>query len=67
MAIKTEHCGAKHGDGAYWGRKVIAKAISRKLRRANDKREGDSYYGPGISIKTLWTKQQREAGEGARD
>ena len=25
---KTEHAGAKHGSGAYWGRKWIAKHAS---------------------------------------
>lgn len=30
---KTEHSGAKHGNGAYWGRKVDAKRESNKARR----------------------------------
>ena len=30
---KTEHSGAKHGEGAYWGRKWIAKKGSKKIRR----------------------------------
>lgn len=34
--VKTEHSGAKHGNGAYWGRKVDAKAKSNKVRRANE-------------------------------
>ena len=34
---KTEHAGAKHGCGAYWGRKIDAKNISKKLRRLKDK------------------------------
>ena len=34
--LKTEHSGAKHGRGAFWGRKVVAKRLSRKLRRQND-------------------------------
>lgn len=33
MAIKTEHSGAKHGNGAFWGRKAEAKKTSRKARR----------------------------------
>lgn len=37
-AAKTEHSGAKHGGGAYWGRKVDAKKESNKLRRANDRK-----------------------------
>ena len=35
---KTEHSGAKKGDGAYWGRKVEAKSKSNKRRRAVDKK-----------------------------
>jgi hypothetical protein len=36
--IKTEHAGAKNGGG-YWGRRVVAKAVSRSRRRLNGKRE----------------------------
>jgi hypothetical protein len=32
-AKKTEHTGAKHGNGAYWGPKKEAKKESNKLRR----------------------------------
>jgi len=32
-ATKTEHTGAKHGRGAYWGPKRDAKKESNKLRR----------------------------------
>jgi hypothetical protein len=32
-AKKTEHAGAKHGSGAYWGPKQDAKKESNKLRR----------------------------------
>lgn len=32
-AQKTEHVGAKHGTGAYWGLKQNAKKESNKLRR----------------------------------
>jgi hypothetical protein len=32
-AKKTEHTGAKHGNGAYWGPKQEAKKESNKLRR----------------------------------
>jgi hypothetical protein len=32
-ATKTEHTGAKHGRGAYWGPKREAKKESNKLRR----------------------------------
>lgn len=34
----TEHAGAKHGDGAYWGRKVDAKRYSNVERRRQDRR-----------------------------
>jgi hypothetical protein len=37
-AKRTEHTGAKHGRGAYWGRKVDAKRESNKVRRANDRK-----------------------------
>ena len=37
-AIRTEHAGGKN-NGGYWGRRVIAKAISRKLRRKQGKEE----------------------------
>jgi hypothetical protein len=30
---KTEHAGAKKGNGAYWGRKVDAKRESNRRRR----------------------------------
>jgi len=38
MAIRTEHAGAKNGGG-FWGRRVVAKAFSRALRRSNGKAE----------------------------
>lgn len=38
-AKKTEHSGAKHGSGAYWGSKKDAKKESNKIRRRNWKRE----------------------------
>lgn len=38
-AKKTEHCGAKHGNGAYWGYKWEAKKESNRIRRENWKRE----------------------------
>lgn len=34
-AKKTEHVGAKHGSGAYWGPKKDAKKESSKVRRRN--------------------------------
>ncbi|MDP2668580.1 MAG: hypothetical protein Q8P07_01985 [bacterium] len=36
-AEKTEHSGAKHGNGAYWGRKKDAKKESNKIRRRSTK------------------------------
>ena len=36
-ARKTEHAGAKRGNGAYWGRKKDAKKESNKIRRRNAK------------------------------
>ena len=38
-AKKTEHCGAKHGCGAYYGPKWEAKKESNRIRRENWKRE----------------------------
>ncbi len=38
MKIKTEHNGAKRGNGAYYGRKRDAKRLSNKARRAADRR-----------------------------
>lgn len=35
---KTEHAGAKHGKGAYFGRKKDAKLESNRQRRIADKR-----------------------------
>jgi hypothetical protein len=32
---QTEHARAKHGNGAYWGPKAIAKHASNKERRVN--------------------------------
>lgn len=37
-AIATEHSGAKHGNGAYWGPKADAKRESNKARRAADRK-----------------------------
>lgn len=42
-AVKTEHAGAKHGSGAFWGPKRDAKHESNKARRIADRnaaREG---------------------------
>ena len=38
-AKKTEHSGAKRGNGAYWGYKWEAKKESNRIRRENWKRE----------------------------
>lgn len=37
-AVKTEHSGAEHGNGAYWGHKKDAKKESNKIRRRNAKK-----------------------------
>jgi len=37
QAKKTEHTGAKHGSGAYWGPKKDAKKESNKIRRRDEK------------------------------
>jgi len=37
-AKKTEHCGPKRGEGAYWGYKWEARKESNRIRRENAKR-----------------------------
>lgn len=39
----TEHNGAKHGKGAFYGRKADAKLTSRKGRRKADKTTTKEY------------------------
>lgn len=39
---KTEHVGAKHGNGAHWGSKGEAKQLSAKARRQRGKREAQA-------------------------
>ena len=39
---KTEHTGAKHGRGAFYGRKQDAKLYSKRARRAGDRRLTDA-------------------------
>jgi len=41
QAKKTEHSGAKKGNGAYWGRKKDAKHESNRKRRENDRKSSD--------------------------
>ena len=36
---KTEHAGAKHGQGAAWAPKRVAKGQSSRLRRKNWQRQ----------------------------
>jgi hypothetical protein len=40
-ARKTEHSGAKKGEGAYWGRKAYAKKESNRRRRRADRKSAD--------------------------
>lgn len=48
---KTEHSGAKNGGG-YWGKRAEAKTLSKKKRRANDKKATrPSYCGPDEEIE----------------
>lgn len=35
--LKTEHSGSKKGNGAFYGRKVVAKRASNKDRRVADR------------------------------
>jgi hypothetical protein len=45
---KTEHSGPKRGKG-HWGRKAMAKAVSRRFRRREDRLACDPTdpVGPG--------------------
>ena len=43
---KTEHNGAKHGQGAFWGTKLEAKSGSKKIRRQNFKKEIQEQLAP---------------------
>jgi hypothetical protein len=52
-AKKTEHCGPKRGNGAYWGYKWEAKKESNRVRRENGKHEirnalADPVYSPQV-------------------
>jgi hypothetical protein len=38
-AKKTEHCGPKRGNGAYWGYRWDAKKDSNRIRRENAKKD----------------------------
>jgi hypothetical protein len=38
-AKKTEHAGAKSGEGGYWGLRADAKHWSNRARRAADRAE----------------------------
>lgn len=46
---KTEHSGAKHGNGAYWGRKADAKQESNRQRRE----VGKSYTAEELEALSL--------------
>lgn len=47
-AKKTEHAGAKHARGAYWGPKRDAKQESKKRRRREAKTmQRQAQHGPG--------------------
>ena len=35
--LKTEHSGSKKGNGAFYGRKRVAKQVSNKDRRIADR------------------------------
>ena len=65
-AKKTEHSGAKHGNGAYWGRKKDAKKESNKIRRRNTKeivRKAFSSSSPKKSRLVLILKSTCRAGD----
>jgi hypothetical protein len=43
---KTEHRGPKHGRGAFYGRKAVAKRASNRRRREQDKQASGSHGSP---------------------
>ena len=47
QARKTEHAGAKHGSGAYWGPKQDAKKENKTVRRRNEKQALREYLAEG--------------------
>lgn len=53
-AKKTEHSGAKHGNGAYWGRKVDAKDESNRVRREDDKRAVEDELSDVLGVRVEW-------------
>lgn len=67
MKLKTEHNGAKHGNGAFYGTKREAKKMSNKVRRASDRRavrgaltdveELTPYQSPGDTCRRLFDPQ----------
>ena len=66
---KTEHAGAKHGTGAYWGPKAIAKHASNKERRINNRRAVASALGdvePAIIGEAAVTTISDQRANGAR-
>jgi hypothetical protein len=58
-AKKTEHCGPKRGNGAYWGYKWEAKKESNRIRRENWKREirAELIRLPAPALSTNLTKR----------
>jgi hypothetical protein len=53
-AKKTEHCGPKRGNGAYWGYKWEAKKESNRIRRENWKREIRGELADSRATSPLW-------------
>ena len=48
---KTEHSGAKHGQGAYWGPKKVAKKGSKKIRRRDGKKDVRKQLEPSDVVR----------------
>lgn len=62
-AEKTEHTGAKHGSGAYWGPKKEAKKESNKVRRRNWKKETDERADEGTPVPVSTAGMSFDASE----
>ncbi len=50
QAKKTEHTGAKKGEGAYWGPRRDAKRESNRARRVQDAKAADEGLADGTPL-----------------
>ena len=52
-AKKTEHCGPKRGNGAYWGYKREAKNESNRIRRESRRKQRRFHHDPESYLTEL--------------